>query len=405
MKRLSELVIAGIFGFLLLPGPSFAQSGAYDLLLRASVLREAGNLTGALALLNDATDIKSDYRLCLEKGEIMLAAGDMESAEGEFIKASEIAEASGTFGLARVYASSGDAARAIFFLEKNIRSPFKVSERRIMTDRHLHTIDNSAQWRLFWGTGRYSEAETLLSEVEYLISIGRSGDAYSRVQEVSDRAESSDLIYAKALASYSAGHFHTAINLLNSASAGKIPAERRNRLLAESYLSLNDYRQASAFYSKMIVDEVVDPAIFLGRAQAWSGLSDSKRALSDLDYYLKLYPGNDTALRLAAKVSSASGDNNSALIYLNRSVEANPGSREAYLSRGEAWFSIRMWDHAVSDYSMALDLDPNDSELWLKKGISLLNSGKTDDACHDFYTALRQGNRKAAEYISRSCIK
>ena len=405
MKKISKPVIVAILSFLLLPAYSFAQTRVYDLLLRTSVLREAANTNGALTLLNEASDINDDYRLFIEKGEIFLATGDFKSAENEFLRASSIVENSGSFGLARVYASIGDPVLAISFLEQNLRSPFRINERRLMTDIHLHKIENSAQWRQFLSKEFYSEEERLLSEVEYLISIGKNGEAYAMVQDVSDISQSWQLIYAKALAAYSAGHFPVTISLLSAQTAATVPDEKRNWLLAGSYLGLKEYRQASVYYSKMITDEFIEPELFLGRARAYSGLSDNKRSQSDVDYFLKLYPGDDNALRLAAKVSSASGDSNSALIYLNRNIEANPGSREAFLSRGELWFSIRMWDHAVSDYSMALDLDPADGDLWLQKGISLLNMEKTEDACHDFYKALRLGNRKAAEFISKSCIR
>jgi Flp pilus assembly protein TadD len=54
---------------------------------------------------------------------------------------------------------------------------------------------------------------------------------------------------------------------------------------------------------------------------------------------------------------------------------------------------------------MSLDLDPENSEAWLNKGIALANSGNTDDACHDFRIALSLGNKRATDYISRYCIK
>jgi Flp pilus assembly protein TadD len=54
---------------------------------------------------------------------------------------------------------------------------------------------------------------------------------------------------------------------------------------------------------------------------------------------------------------------------------------------------------------MALDLEPGNSDTWLNKGIALLNSGKTEDACFDFRKSFSLGNKKAADYISRHCIK
>ena len=54
---------------------------------------------------------------------------------------------------------------------------------------------------------------------------------------------------------------------------------------------------------------------------------------------------------------------------------------------------------------MSLDLQPDNSDAWLNKGIALLNSGKEDDACYDFRKSFSLGNKKATEYLSSNCIK
>jgi Flp pilus assembly protein TadD len=54
---------------------------------------------------------------------------------------------------------------------------------------------------------------------------------------------------------------------------------------------------------------------------------------------------------------------------------------------------------------MSLDLRPDNPEAWLSKGIALLNAGKPLDACHDFRRSLALGNKRAAEYINKNCIK
>jgi len=65
----------------------------------------------------------------------------------------------------------------------------------------------------------------------------------------------------------------------------------------------------------------------------------------------------------------------------------------------------KSWDFAAKDYSMALDLQPENPEAWLNMGIARLSMGKKDDACFYFRKAFGQGNKKAAEYLSKNCIK
>ena len=75
------------------------------------------------------------------------------------------------------------------------------------------------------------------------------------------------------------------------------------------------------------------------------------------------------------------------------------------MDRANSYFVSKSWDWAIKDYSMSLDLSPANPDVWLNKGIALLNTNRVDDACHDLKKALSLGNKRASEYISRNCIK
>jgi Flp pilus assembly protein TadD len=83
----------------------------------------------------------------------------------------------------------------------------------------------------------------------------------------------------------------------------------------------------------------------------------------------------------------------------------HPGDPECYIDRANSYFAAKSWKWAADDYGMSLDLKPGNAEAWLNKGISLLNSGNKEDACHDFKRSMNLGNKKAADYISRNCIR
>jgi Flp pilus assembly protein TadD len=53
---------------------------------------------------------------------------------------------------------------------------------------------------------------------------------------------------------------------------------------------------------------------------------------------------------------------------------------------------------------MSLDLNPENPDVWLNKGIAHLNSGNTDAACYDFRKAYLLGNQRAAAYINSNCM-
>jgi tetratricopeptide (TPR) repeat protein len=141
------------------------------------------------------------------------------------------------------------------------------------------------------------------------------------------------------------------------------------------------------------------------RADCYRKTGETDKALSDLTKYLEIYPENSAALSLAGKVEAKSGDNLKALEYFSKNLKLHPNDPECYIDRADSYFVSKTWDLAINDYSMSLDLKPANSDVWLNKGIALLNSGKVEDACHDFRRSFHLGNKRVTDYISRNCIK
>lgn len=391
---------------LLICSSGYPQSPVYDATMRSIVLRESGKTADALNLIEGTIESYDDYRLHIERGELKLSLNDVDAAMESFMRASELKEGAGSFGLARIHAIRGDAASSLKYLEENLRSAFRVGERVCHGDEYLHRIDRTAEWRRFWSSERYSEAEKLLSEVEYLTGMGRSAEALELVNDYRQLfAGFPEYLLADALARYHTGDFTGAVNLLAKIQRGTILSDKATLLMARSLLASGDYRRAVSSFTGLISSEYADLTLFNGRAEAYLGLKDYRRAIADVDHNLSINPADPTALKLGGKISVASGDSNMALRYLNRVIDANPSDREGYVERGKAWSDAGMWSNAVNDYSMALDLDPIDGELYLNKGILLLRLGNTEQACHDFRMALRYGNRRAAEHINRNCMR
>jgi tetratricopeptide (TPR) repeat protein len=281
-----------------------------------------------------------------------------------------------------------------------------MEEKEYRLDPYLSKIEESREWKEFWNSHGFSEGDKILAEVKYQISIGRV-DAASQVLQ-GNRSQfgmTPEFIYSEALLNYSTGLYQETAGILRSQLSGKIKSEIRERLLTDALLGAGDFSAALSGYSKLIGSEYADADLFLGRAKAFAGLTEYKKSLADIDYYLTLYPGDVASLSLAGSVAAASGDNNGGIVYMNRAIELDPNLRRSYTARGDIWSISGMWENAVSDYSMALDLQPDDGNVYYNKGVALIRLGKTEQACHDLRMALRLGNRKASELINIHCIK
>ena len=386
-------------------GTLYAQQ-TVDYVLKARALTEGGKPDQAINLLNQAISETKESRLFTERAEANMLKGDYSAAISDFNEANKLTPFSGEYGLSRIYSLKGDAGTALYHLEINMNSPFKKGEKEILLDPAFSTIENRQEWRQFWKKEWYSTTEKSISEIEYYISAGKIDESKDVLSELKKSSESNaDILYAEALIDVSSGKNPEAMKVIAGLNTENPGNEKYLRILAKAQTGASDAAGASATYSQLLSSGAVDAGLLMLRADCYRKTGETDKALADIRKYLDIYPDNREALGLAGKVEARAGDNLKALEYFSENLKLHPNDPECYIDRADSYFVSRSWDLAINDYSMSLDLNPANSDVWLNKGISLLNSGKVEDACHDFRIAFRLGNKRVSDYISRNCIK
>jgi tetratricopeptide (TPR) repeat protein len=335
-----------------------------------------------------------------------MTLGDYSQAINDFNSANKIEPLSGEYGLARIYGMKGDAATAAYHLELCMRSSYKKSEKEILLDPSFSLIENRPEWRQFWKKEWYGALEKGMSEIEYYISTGNIGDARNILSGLSGSYPgNNNTIYAGALISFAEARYAETVKSVSVLLAEDPVNVNYLRLLAKVQEASGNHAGACSTYGKLLDLNIPDPELLILRAECYRKTGETGRALDDITRYLDLYPGNKKALSLAGRVESAAGDNIRALAYFSENLKLHPNDAECYIDRANSYFVSKSWNWAIQDYSMSLDLQPGNPDVWLNKGIALLNSGKTYDACYDFRKSFSLGNKKATEYLSRHCIK
>jgi Flp pilus assembly protein TadD len=377
-----------------------------ELMMKAKALVDTGRPDEAVSVLNEALAKAQGTRLYLLRAEAYMARGDYSSAIRDLNSANDIDPLSGEYGLARIYAIRGDGATAVYHLERSMRSGFKRSEKEILLDPSFSLLENRTEWRQFWKKDWYSTLEKGVAEIEYNISTGDFTDAKALLREISTAYPGDEkVLYSTAVINLAESKYPDATRILTELHNQYPENESYLRLLAKAQTMAGNNAGASVSLTRLIDLNVPDPELLVERAECYKKTGETERAISDIEKYLSLYPGSKKALSLAGKIESAAGDNMKALSYFSDNVRLHPNDPECYIDRANSYFVSRSWNWAAQDYSMSLDLQPGNPDVWLNKGISLINLGKTEDACHDFRKSFNLGNRKATEYLSKYCIK
>ena len=377
-----------------------------DYLMKSKALIEQGKSDDAVSILTQALETFRESSIYLGRAEAFMAKGDYSSAINDLNSANKIAPSSGEYGLARIYGLKSNAATSIYHLESCLKSSYRKSEKDILLDPAFSLIENKPEWRQFWKKEWFGAVEKDMAEIEYEVSTGNINEAKTILTDLSGNYPgNSSINYAGALISFAETKYGETIKSLTSLLAEEPENEKALRLLAKTEEASGNYAGASSTYTKLLDLNIPDPELLMLRAECYRKTGVMIKAKEDVAKYLDLYPGNKKALGFAGKIESATGDNIQALTYFSENLKLHPNDPECFIDRANAYFVSKSWDLAIKDYSMSLDLQPGNSDAWLNKGISLVNSGKKEDACFDFRKSFNLGNRKATEYISRYCIR
>lgn len=377
-----------------------------EYLMKGKALNKTGKPDQAIILLSQALQTLNDNSLYLERAEAYLKTGDFSGAISDYNSANKISPLSGEYGLARIYSMKRDAATAVYHLEACLKSVYKKSEKEVLLDPAFSLIEESPEWRQFWKKEWYGVLEKGIAEIEYDLSRGNTAEAKEVMTGLSGTYPGNDVIlYGEALISFSEGKYAESVKVLTNLLTEEPQNEQYLRLLARVQEASGNHAGASSTYSKLLDLNVPDAELLMLRAECYRKTGESDKAFDDITRYLDLYPGNEKALSLAGKVTSAAGDNIKALAFYSENLKLHPNDPQCYIDRANSYFISKSWELAIKDYSMSLDLQPGNQEVWLNKGVALMNCGKITDACFDFRRSFDLGNKKATEYISRYCIK
>jgi tetratricopeptide (TPR) repeat protein len=77
---------------------------------------------------------------------------------------------------------------------------------------------------------------------------------------------------------------------------------------------------------------------------------------------------------------------------------------ERYLERGLYYFGRQKYDDALLDFDDAIDAEPRNAELYVARGLTLVEAGFDDEAEEDLAEALRLNPKQWAAHYVRALI-
>jgi len=378
----------------------------FDTVLRAVILAGRGEAAQAARLLAETGETSKDAGLLNVRGDIYLKAGMPREAKVDFMRAESLSQGSGLYGLARCAAAEGDAKSAVSILESHLKSTQRRSEPEIILDDAFNKIESSPEWRALWKKDWYRVYERKSWEIDHYLKsdlTDRAGEVYAELSALYPEMPVTEYCNARIL--ISRGRYREAAAILARLTSSPDAPSEWLLALAAAREGEGSHYEAASVYDRLIKAQYPDPVLLLKKSRMLLKSGDREAAKKEMQRYISLDPDNTEALGLLGKTYAEEGAIYEALPYLNENVEKHPGEASAFSLRGDAWLAARTWDMAAEDYTMSLDLDPENGQVNLNLGISLINSGRSGDACYYLRKARSLGIKEATDYLAKHCLR
>ena len=348
---------------------------------------------------------RNDIQCQILKGRIYFETGDYSNAIAVFKALSEKETRQSSWFLSLIYAEIGFAEESVYWLNKYFENKTPLFYSQIITNKEFENINKSYEWKDFWSERRYSKDYEKLEEINYLINNNKHAEAISALENI----KSSSISFLKNY--YYALSYNNVNDNGNAKKYIELSIESNSNFIKSNELKLKieknnkDYKNCSKTIDKLIELDRYNPRYLVEKAEVCYYLKDYNIAEKYITGYVNYFPNDETAQYLKVQILISSKKPLEALKTLNTLIEISPLKSEYFEQRANIHYDFENWELARKDYSMALDISPNNPEVNYKTGMCYYNQNKLEKACHYCEKAANAKHRKAAEFYYGNCGK
>jgi len=157
-------------------------------------------------------------------------------------------------------------------------------------------------------------------------------------------------------------------------------------------LRLNQFENADIYSSALSIEGATFDEFVISANEQRIPIEENERRLDAL---------LDSIFSSASAQQKQSEPYDQAISEYTKAIELNPNSAEAYYHRGFTYGEKGQYDQAISDYNKALEINPRYAEAHVYRGFAYGEKGQYDQEISDYNKALEINSKDAEAYYHR----
>lgn len=384
--------------------PISAQT-ADNFLLKAGMLSNQKEFTGAFEAINQSTS-KDNKQYSRIMADIQYGLKNHREASSIYSELEKESPGSYQLQLARCAGLEGNMTKAmehlnVYFTQKN-----KLPISKIINDEAFKKFKGNATWENMWQKIDYSETELKVNQVNAAAENGDTQYLSGLLDEALRKySTNSELLYQQSRFFSDRKMYSAAEKSINQALSYKSTDDRYHYLKAQVLQKNGKTKEALNSINDAIKRDPYNAKYYLSRIELNKALGNSEEVNKDLKLINFCLPDNSEVQLTQIKIDADKGNYINAIDGLNNLIQKDQTNKDYYLLRGKLSLKTQKLQNADEDFGMALDLNPEDAEANLGKGIAKYKLQDNSAACYYWQKAANQGNNEAMGYLNKFCGK
>ncbi|MBO7652438.1 MAG: hypothetical protein J6S84_06990 [Bacteroidales bacterium] len=354
-----------------------------------------GETDSAMAIWESHVDVV-EFAVCL--ADQLIATEDYSQALDVCRKLESTNPAEAQFRMARIYAGMGFAEESVEYLGKHLAGKDAKLYSQVIRCKEFENINRTQEWRDFWETPRYSKSDETFADAEYNISCGNYDYAIEILEVANTKSWKRNYLYAKAY--YGLEKYAQALKCLEGINSKDMEVVALRFRIEKSS---GNYALAYETGKTLLAIDRYNAENLLDFAEVCKNQKKYLEARRYTGRYLQCFPDSEKALFMDSRLALLSENKDDALVEISQIIEHNSSNPEYFVMRGEIYYGYEMWDLAAYDFSMALDITPDDARLNYLMGMCRYYQASYEKACFYWRRAATGKSREAAEMYYRYC--